>query len=175
MLVISHRGNLTGSDPNLENKPSHIDFCITSWSMNIEVDLWVVDKGLFLGHDEPQYKINSKWLEIRCNFLWIHCKNIEALGFCQNYPWDHAVNYFWHENDQYTLTSKGYIWANLNCDVVLPSRAITVLPELNDINLNKFYGVCTDFPLEYKNYAYERSNSNGRRRVEILESRLRGS
>lgn len=167
MLVISHRGNIEGPNSDQENNPKHIDYCITAWTMNVEVDLWVTDKGLFLGHDEPQYKIDAKWLETRHHFLWIHCKNIEALCFCQNFVWEAQPNYFWHDNDKYTLTSRGYIWANLYCDVILPSRAITVLPELSGVSLNTFYGICTDFPLEYKEHENERRHSNGRSGIEI--------
>ena len=38
------------------------------------------------------------------------------------------LNYFWHQEDKVTLTSKGYLWAypGVICD-----NAITVLPEQN--------------------------------------------
>ena len=36
-------------------------------------------------------------------------------------------NYFWHQNDDYTITSKGYIWAYPGKK--LNKNAIYVLPE----------------------------------------------
>ena len=71
MIIISHRGNLEGPLPNKENSLEYIDDAIHQGFL-VEVDLWVVSKELYLGHDKPQYKISSEWIEKRKNFLWIH-------------------------------------------------------------------------------------------------------
>jgi hypothetical protein len=118
--------------------------------MNVKVDVWLTRTGMHLGHNEPQYPINNSWIHMRSHFLWVHCKNIEALCYFQEYPWEEDVNYFWHENDSYTLTSRGYIWAYPGKNTVYPSHAITLLPEVSDISFTNFYGICTDYPLEYK-------------------------
>jgi hypothetical protein len=150
MLLISHRGNVSGAEPDLENKPSHIDRIIVGMEMNVEIDLWCFDQQeLYLGHDEPQYGVDFKWLYTRRNKLWIHCKNIEALVFMHNLPINHEMNYFWHENDDFTMTSQGYIWAYPGKEVHLPSRAIAVMPEHSGINLRPFRGICTDYPENY--------------------------
>jgi hypothetical protein len=150
MLLISHRGNVSGSEPDLENNPAHIDRIIVGMELNVEIDLWVFDQQeIYLGHDEPQYGIDFKWLYTRRNKLWIHCKNIEALVYMHNLPISDHMNYFWHEMDDYTMTSKGYIWAYPGKEVHLPSRAIAVMPEINKTNLRPFYGICTDWPERY--------------------------
>jgi hypothetical protein len=124
--LISHRGNLKGKLPHLENKPEYIMAAIME-GYEVEIDLWVKDKILFLGHDEPQYKIHEHFLD-NVNF-WIHCKNSDALNYCRQYGsnW----NYFWHDTDAYTLTSKGYVWAYPGQEIV--PNSVVVLPERNNI------------------------------------------
>ena len=76
MKIISHRGNIRGAIPDHENRPSYID-CAMGSGYDVEIDLRVVDGELWLGHDEPQYKIEHSWLEPRKEFLWIHCKDLK--------------------------------------------------------------------------------------------------
>ena len=54
MIFISHRGNLTGKNPEKENKPSYISEALNQ-GYNCEVDVWFVDNKFMLGHDEPKY------------------------------------------------------------------------------------------------------------------------
>jgi len=136
MILISHRGNINGPNINTENNPSHIEY-ITK-ICNCEVDLWFVENGFFLGHDYPQYKINEKFLFN--NKLWIHAKNFEALGFLANTN----LKYFWHQQDNFTLTSNGYIWTYPNYPVTNKS----IIVDNNKDWVNKkynCYGVCTDW------------------------------
>ena len=30
---------------------------------DVEIDVWSIDKQFYLGHDEPQYKIDKKFLQ----------------------------------------------------------------------------------------------------------------
>ena len=53
-IFISHRGNLLGKDLNLENNPTQVESVIKK-GYDCEIDLHMVGKKLFLGHDEPQY------------------------------------------------------------------------------------------------------------------------
>jgi hypothetical protein len=53
MIYISHRGNVDGKKPHLENKPEYIDEAI-SLGYDVEIDVWCIDGGLMLGHDEPK-------------------------------------------------------------------------------------------------------------------------
>lgn len=141
MKVISHRGNVGGPNKEKENLPSQILFAINK-GFDVEVDVWCEANKLFLGHDSPQYEIQTYLLENILDRLWIHCKNFEALEFLQaNLP---NSNYFWHQSDDFTLTSKGYIWT-------YPGKKTgekSVIVDLSDspnIDLPAF-GICTDYP-----------------------------
>lgn len=144
MILISHRGNIDGAQPTEENKPDYIDQAIHC-GFNVEVDIWAVDSDLYLGHDEPQYLVTQNWLNERVDKLWIHCKNIAAI------EWFYTVgtfNYFWHQEDTLTLTSKGHIWAYPGKQPIYNS--IAVMPELNKDVLTKAIGICSDFIQNYK-------------------------
>ena len=153
MLIIAHRANIGGPDHDLENSPDQVDRCISGYTFNVEVDLWRTHGGeLFLGHDEPTHRIDIQWLYMRSNFLWIHCKNVEALCFLQNHPFSTEFRYFWHENDDYTLTSNGFVWAYPGKEMPKPARAVCVMPEWNVHNsetMRNFYAVCTDYPEKF--------------------------
>ena len=149
MKLIAHRGNIDGPDYSKENNPDYIEQAI-SQGFDVEIDLRYssLDKNLYLGHDEPTYKINWFWLGKYKDYLWIHCKNIEAL-----YEFSHGTsgfNYFWHQNDDYTLTSRNYIWTYPGKPYT--SKSVIVMPEWNK-NVNEFvdlraydcFGVCSDY------------------------------
>ena len=52
MILISHRGNIDGKKPHLENQPDYIDEAI-ALGYDVEIDVWLIDGVLFLGHDAP--------------------------------------------------------------------------------------------------------------------------
>lgn len=106
MDFISHRGNLLGCNPSRENSPEYVDEAISKGYM-VEVDLRSVGGRLYLGHDTPDYPIEESFLKDRSKYLWIHAKDHEALGYLVGT----SLNYFWHDTDDYTMTSKGYLWA----------------------------------------------------------------
>ena len=141
MIYIAHRGLINGPDKTLENKPEHIT---KVWDMgfDIEIDLWVKDSILFLGHDSPQYEIKSHVLDK--SGLWIHAKNFEALTWLS----DTDYNYFWHQDDCYTLTSHKYIWTYP--DNLLSPKSVCVLPEWSNKEfISEFtadcYAICSDY------------------------------
>ena len=78
MILISHRGNVDGRIIERENHPDYIDEAIHA-GYNVEIDVWMIEGVLLLGHDEPQYGITQQWLNDRHYSLWLHCKNIEAM------------------------------------------------------------------------------------------------
>ena len=150
MIFIAHRGNMKGPSPHEENRPDIIDKTYHQYGFHSEVDLWRIGDTFWLGHDEPQYDVDLGWLKTRMNLLWIHCKNIEAMIGLKYTGMD--FNYFWHEEDAYTLTSKGYIWAYPGKRVPTKCNAIAVMPEAVDMpisDLKQFRGVCTDFGINY--------------------------
>ena len=141
MIFISHRGNINGIKKKFENNPNYIQHAIEK-GFNVEIDVWYKDY-FFLGHDKPQYKVSSKFLE-NAKF-WCHAKNLEALEKLQRL----RTKYFWHQNDDYTLTSNGYIWTYPGKK--LSKKSICVLPEIKKTKIKKFIsGICSDFIEKYK-------------------------
>ena len=145
MLLISHRGNLTGPNFGFENSPYYLEKSL-NLGFEVEIDLWVKNNQLFLGHDEPTYQINLDFLTKHKERLWIHCKNLEALEFMQSQS---GFNYFWHGTDDYTLTSKGYIWTYFEKPVA-KNNVLVIKGQIKKGDLPDCYGVCTDFPLSLK-------------------------
>jgi len=145
MIYISHRGNINGKIKETENKPEYIDEAI-ELGFDVEIDVWMIEGVLLLGHDEPQYGISQHWLNERHSKLWLHCKNIEVM------EWFNMIggfNYFWHEEDTVTLTSKGFIWAYPGKQPI--NRSIAVMPEIYNDNISECLGICSDNILKYKN------------------------
>ena len=145
MKFISHRGNTIGKFSNLENNPAYIQKAL-DLGYEVEIDVWVEDWGvLFLGHDEPQHAITLDWLKERLSNLWIHCKNIQAIEWFNTTK---DFNYFWHEKDTLTLTSKNYLWAYPGKQPIRES--IAVLPEIYQDNIENCIGICSDYIKNYK-------------------------
>lgn len=145
MIFISHRGNLNGPS-DLENHPDQIEKCVRQ-NLECEIDLWSVDGEFYLGHDRPQYKVVFEWLVSLEKKLWVHCKNpesLQSLSLSNN----HSLNYFWHQSDNYTITSKKNIWVFPGQDLIPGS--IAVLPEIwklgkSTSQINIAFGICTDY------------------------------
>lgn len=151
MKIISHRGNLEGPNKESENNPDQIIKCINK-GLEVEIDLFFIEKSknFYLGHDKPQYKISLNWLTYFSSKLWIHCKNIDCLHELTSSSLN--LNFFWHQNDNYTLTNNKNIWAYPGREFT--SNTIVVLPEtfikFNEIKLlASSLGICTDYPMKY--------------------------
>lgn len=143
MKFIAHRGNTEGPNPRDENYPDYIDHALLL-GYDAEIDLWLIDDKLMLGHDNGQYEVAEKWLELRSDLLWIHCKNKEALDFMTKTE----MNYFWHNTDDYTITSQGFIWAYPGKES-MSDRCVLVMPETvwkpKEYLARAKYGICSDF------------------------------
>jgi hypothetical protein len=137
MIKIAHRGNTNGAS-HRENQPSYLLESISA-GYNIELDLWRIKDLLWLGHNGPQYLIKPEFLIEIGHAAWIHCKNLEALYFL-NTELPH-LNYFWHQEDDYTLTSQGYIWAYPEMEVT----SKTVIVDLGNNSHLDAYGICSDY------------------------------
>ena len=142
MIQISHRGNTNGPKPELENNPDYLIEAI-SQGFEVEVDIWIKDNSLYFGHDYPKYLISPEiFYKIR-DHAWFHCKNLESLNhFIKFYP---TSKYFWHQNDDFTLTSNNYIWTYP--DKPISSNSIIVyLDNHKDVYFNtKPFAVCSDY------------------------------
>lgn len=141
MILISHRGNLLGPDPSIENHPDQVSK-VLDMGFEVEIDVWHVDGQWFLGHDKPQYLIDPIFLHNTA--LWCHAKNLEALDLMIRM----GVHCFWHQTDDYTLTSCGFIWAYPGKPYT--SRSIAVVPEEITDNAKLCYGVCSDWVLKFR-------------------------
>ena len=140
MILIAHRGNINGPIDSYENEPNYIDLAIKK-GYDVEVDVWYKDNMLWLGHDMPDYGIDFRWIRDRISKLWIHCKNIDALLYFKECGYD--CNYFWHQEDTITLTSHQYIWVFPGNQPI--TNSIAVLPEINNDDISKCIGVCSDY------------------------------
>jgi len=143
MILISHRGNTNGKFESYENETAYIDKAISD-GFDVEIDVWMIEGQLFLGHDKPQYGITWEYFKDKVDKVWIHCKNIEALYWVR----ETKLHYFWHEEDTLTLTSKNYIWAYPGKQPIIGS--IAVMPEIYNDNLNNCIGICSDYINNYK-------------------------
>jgi hypothetical protein len=148
MKLIAHRGNTDGIQKEFENKLDYIEHAL-NLGFDCEVDVRIKEGKLFLGHDEPQYELNIDWLEKHHTKLWLHCKDIEVIEkFHHLDSRGSYLHYFWHEHDTLTITNRGYLWVYPGKQPIINS--IAVLPELNNDDVSKCYGVCSDVIKNYK-------------------------
>ena len=142
--IISHRGNINGREAYKENRPDFIEQAYSK-GFDVEIDVWFVGGEWFLGHDEPEYPISESFL--KRDGYWCHAKNIEAFEELLNID----ATCFWHESDRHTLTSNGFIWTYPG--MPLTTRSICVMPENYSAcsqDLTFCAGICTDYPIRYK-------------------------
>ena len=136
MFLISNNGNLNGKNPLMENNPMACDN-VRHMGYDVKIDVWLTDKGWFLGNEKPQFSIEFEYL-LRDGF-WCQAKNIGALREMIQHE---QINCFWHQQDNYTVTSKKFVWAYPGF-YGTGERTIAVKPS-EDMNINLFYGVCAN-------------------------------
>jgi hypothetical protein len=139
--LISHRGNINGCIPELENTKGYIDMAIVN-GYDVEIDVWYWKDNFWLGHDEPQYLVDNLWLIKRNDNLWIHCKNFDALSRLLDY----SLKLFYHEKEDYTIISNKLIWAHDISNV----NEKCIIPLLSKEDVKKWtptdvYGICSDY------------------------------
>ena len=148
MIYISHRGNINGRIEESENKPEYIDDTL-QMGFDVEIDIWYIDGKWWLGHDGPQYEIDFEWIDHRSHRLWVHCKNKQAVEYLVENDYEAAnINWFWHEEDTMTLTSFNYVWAYPGKQPI--KKSIAVMPEINNDDITKCGGICSDYIQKYK-------------------------
>tara|TARA_R100000805_G_C3557261_1_gene67241 strand:+ start:268 stop:708 length:441 start_codon:yes stop_codon:yes gene_type:complete len=141
MLLISHRGNIFGINKEKENSPKQIEYVIKQ-GFDVEIDVWSYDFRWFLGHDYPEYEVNFNFIYDNSKNLWCHAKNLEALhSMCNS-----GIRCFWHENDDFTLTSDNKIWTyplkNVTENSIIVCRNVF---ETKRYYRQKIHGICSDF------------------------------
>lgn len=144
MLIISHRGNLEGENESTENSPSQIETAI-NFGYDVEIDLWLIDNDFMLGHDKPEHPISLDWLVSNEKILWVHCKNFEAIDYLSKNQIN--LNYFFHDSDDLTLTSRNFMW--IYPKKTYSNNSVIVCKDVDEFaNYLKKppFGVCTDNP-----------------------------
>ena len=141
MILISHRGNLNGIQKKNENNPNYIDNALNE-GYEVEVDVRYENGDFFLGHDCNQFKINEKYL-LRKG-IWCHAKTSFALDALYKIK----AHHFWHQEDDYTITSRGYIWSYPGKKLL--DKSICVLPEKAHYEKINCIGICSDTIKKYK-------------------------
>lgn len=143
--LIAHRGNLNGVNHKWENHPDYLLEAVKE-GYDIEVDVWLDDShqfepynGLYLGHDYPTHKVCVEFLQE--NYVWAHAKNYRALQFLL----EQNVHCFWHQEDDHTLTSKGYIWTYPGKPVTRNSVIVKLDNGSYDLYKDKCSGYCSDY------------------------------
>ncbi len=151
--LISHRGNLTGPNKFLENRPDYIKKALSE-GFDVEIDVWVYNGYLYLGHDLPQYLIDISFL--KNEKLWCHAKNNDALFRLHS---EKDIHYFSHDNDPYTLTSKKFIWCHPNSE---PNKDTIYVSFDKNYRNGNILGICSDYIGYYKNIVNTTSDNTSK-------------
>tara|TARA_Y100000992_G_scaffold235134_1_gene165954 strand:+ start:183 stop:617 length:435 start_codon:yes stop_codon:yes gene_type:complete len=143
MILIAHRGNVNGLNPERENTVAYIEEALGQ-GYHCEIDIIDYDNNQFtLGHDKDGEKVSTDWL--KNNNLWCHAKSYKALEAMIA----KGIHCFFHRSDDYTLTSFGYIWAYPG--KTGGQKSIAVHPEkLTPEEVKKFDGVCSDYVEKFR-------------------------
>lgn len=150
MKLIAHRGNTHGPDSINENNPDQIDKALAlGYDAEVDIRYDPLTDVFWLGHDRPDYKVSWYWLANRYELLWMHCKDITTLHELVAKA-SHKYQYFFHNEDDFTLTSNNIIWSYPGKPYT--PKSIIVMPEWNkevdklgDLRAVDCYGICTDY------------------------------
>ena len=152
MKLIAHRCNIDGPNELTENTIISADTCY-KLLYDFEIDIWLIDNKILLGHDiiTKKFELNEfkQWIKKYKKHVWIHCKNIESLIFCNEEL--KQFNYFGHNSDQFVLTSQQYIFTCPNN--LYGKNVVCVMPELNNnliVDFSKYCAILTDYIKRYE-------------------------
>ncbi len=158
--LIAHRGNTHGVNPGRENHPSYVTEALQR-GFDVEIDVWYCrpQSEWYLGHDSPLHKVPYEFL--LNNRLWLHCKNMEAIQILAS---ESRANCFFHNVDDCTLTSHGFVWTYPDKELCGP-RSVAVMfsnPEHLISSKVPLYGICADnVNALYELMVVQRSDSMG--------------
>lgn len=142
MILIAHRGNTNGENVSEENKPDYV-YAALAKGFDVEIDVWKINDDWWLGHDMPQYKLHSASL-LKERKAWCHAKNLLAL--CDLLKL--GAHCFWHQNDDYTLTSRRYIWTYPEKSTM--TGPMIIVMKTNDVITQQCSGICSDYVNEFR-------------------------
>ena len=143
MKIISHRGCENGPNKKIENKPDQINKMLKE-GFDVEVDVFSDKLGnLYLGHDTLVHKVGIDFL--KRPGLWCHAKDAMALSIMI----ENNIHCFWHQEDEFTITSQKYIWAYPGKHTS-GKNTIMLYPErYEEEDCYKYFGICTDYPYRF--------------------------
>jgi len=148
MILISHRGNINRIESSEENKPEYIQAALDA-GYDVEIDVWNLAGKWFLGHDYPVYPIDMDFLineKLLC-----HAKNLPALDLMLKID----THCFWHQEDHYTLTNKGYILSYPGYSTP-GQNTICMKAEYHSLSsIKDCYAICSDYVEYYKDSGNE--------------------
>jgi len=145
MRLISHRGNIEGSNPDLENTTPYIESAINS-GFDVMIDLWLFDGKIYTGSDEPKNKLDIDWLEKYNNRLWFNCRDQVILtNLLSLDPLGKHLHYLHFSEGPMSLTSRNYL---ITKEEFSTPVAIVYQPDVNN-KLTDVYGVCSDYVKSY--------------------------
>ena len=81
-----------------------------------------------------------------------HRGNINGINKgLENQMVNRNIHCFYHQTDDVTLTSKGYLWTSPN--KTLTKKSVMVLPEIQNLEIpTKIHGLCSDVIENYEEY-----------------------
>ena len=136
MILISHRGNIHGPNPRLENTEGYIEKARKQYF--VEIDIWKIKDGWWLGHDGPEQTTSKDFISQAG--LLLHAKNLDAFKTMLELE----LHCFWHQEDFYTLTSRGLIVSYPG--YAAGNNVICMKPELLSMDtVIDCYAICSDY------------------------------
>lgn len=149
-MLISHRGNIIKRNPKRENSPDYINDALSK-GFYVEIDLRWHDGDFWLGHDEPQYKIDIIFL-LNTN-LFIHCKDFKSYAalraFSEIANFDISALHVFIHDQGHALTTSGYVITAPGEELSLLS--IAMMPEMAlGWDVSQAAGICSDEIIKYK-------------------------
>jgi|TARA_R110002074_G_scaffold162057_2_gene320486 hypothetical protein len=144
-IFIAHRGNINGVNPEEENTLSYLRRA-HEFGYGVECDLQVHNDVLYFGHDEPQEPVDYHFISQPNVFC--HAKSVDTMIVLLN----SGVHCFYHQKDDMTLTSFGYMWCYPGFH---PKDKRAIWLDLGNIPIpsidKKIYGICGDNINVFKN------------------------
>jgi YrbI family 3-deoxy-D-manno-octulosonate 8-phosphate phosphatase len=138
MKFISHRGNINGKILDRENTTSYIQEALDA-GYDVEIDVWMIGKEFFLGHDGPGEVVSRDFLQN--SRLWVHSKNIQAFLELSKY---HKINTFFQDDDLVVITSNGSFWNHSDNTIQHPNTILVSLEWDSNLKYSDSLGVCSD-------------------------------
>ena len=138
---------MAGANQALENSPAYIDAAILA-GYDVEIDLRFIAGGIFLGHDDPVYEVDLDWVLKRKDRLYVHAKTLETVQFLSSLD---DVHFFFHDEDDCTLTSRKTVWVHPKARPI--EGCIFVMPERSNVDMKDMLicsAICTDHVIHYE-------------------------